>query len=160
MCWWCPFCAARYTVERPPESADTPAWQAALTNAQAQQQQQLVRTENCELMREYGPSYWQQHMGSLENIRGATAHKRDTLKQEVEAVNMQRKTEQLLAGERLVHLEHKWKQVRDTHQSPTAPPNCCREPCCSAGMVCWRCSRAFFFSFSFLNGSLPWWVAS
>ena len=67
---------------------------------------------------------------------------------------MQRKTEQLLAGERLFNLEHKWKQVRDTQQSPRR-----HRIVVVSVAVWWEWCAGAAHGLS-ANGSLPRWVAS
>ena len=103
----------RYAVAPPPEGAesDPAAWRAALGNAKSQLQHQQVRGENLELLRDYGPSQYQDYAKYLGAVQEGMTRQRDDLKRKIEEINRERKTEQLGAGERLHGLDQKWKTL-------------------------------------------------
>ena len=104
---------ARYAVA-PPEgaaAADPAAWKGAIGNAAAQLEHQTARGENLELLRDYGPAYYQEYHKYLEAVQQGMGAQRDDLKRKVDEINRERKAEQLGAGERLHGLDQKWKTL-------------------------------------------------
>jgi pre-mRNA-splicing factor SPF27 len=103
----------RYAVA-PPEgaaAADPAAWKAAIGNAAAQLEHQTARGENLELLRDYGPAYYQEYCKYLEAVQQGMGAQRDDLKRKVDEINRERKAEQLGAGERMHGLDQKWKTL-------------------------------------------------
>ncbi len=98
---------ARYGLERPPpERAEDPAaWHAALDNAHAQLEHQRTRLLNLELLLKFGPAAWRAHNEALAAHGARTAGEAAAARADVEALNRERKLQQMAAGHELAALE-------------------------------------------------------
>jgi pre-mRNA-splicing factor SPF27 len=104
---------SRYAVAPPSgeQASDPAAWKAAISNAKAQLEHQVVRGENLELLRDYGPANYQGYSKYLDAVQQGMEAQRDDLKRKVDEINRGRKSEQLGAAERLHGLDQKWKTL-------------------------------------------------
>jgi pre-mRNA-splicing factor SPF27 len=104
---------ARYAVAPPAEerAADPAAWRAAIGNAKAQLEHNVLRAENLELLRDYGPSNYQGYTKYLDAVQHGMEGQRDDLKRKIDEINRERKAEQVGAAERLHGLDQKWKTL-------------------------------------------------
>uniref|UniRef100_A0A1I8F438 Pre-mRNA-splicing factor SPF27 n=1 Tax=Macrostomum lignano TaxID=282301 RepID=A0A1I8F438_9PLAT len=91
----------RYELPAPPTGrlTDVQSWRDSVDNSRAQLEHQSVRIENLQLLLAHGSDAWRCHNDTL--VRMAT-------RKAVKEVNLQRKTEQVQAGERLHTLEDTW----------------------------------------------------
>ena len=103
----------RYAVAPPSEdqSSDPAAWKAAIGNAKAQLQHNVLRGENLDLLRDYGPANYQDYSKYLEAVQQGMGAQRDDLKRKIDEINRERKAEQVGAAERLHGLDQKWKTL-------------------------------------------------
>lgn len=104
---------SRYAVAPPSgeRASDPAAWKAAISNAKAQLEHQVVRGENLELLRDYGPANYQDYRKYLDAVQQGMEAQRDDLKRKVDEINRERKSEQVGAAERLYGLDQKWKTL-------------------------------------------------
>jgi pre-mRNA-splicing factor SPF27 len=100
----------RYELPPPPTGKQTEvsAWQESVDNSLAQLEHQAIRIMNLELMSDYGPNAWREYIKTLQNMFDEAQHQLNTIKNQIQSVNLQRKNEQTEAGERLRSLEHNW----------------------------------------------------
>ncbi|KAJ3041563.1 hypothetical protein HDV00_009039 [Rhizophlyctis rosea] len=101
---------ARLRLEPPkPSSDNTPItsedWRLAVENSQAQLEHQWNRVINLELMSKFGSNAWRLHNFQLDDAVGKLKKDVGSNKEEVLAVNKQRKLEQIKAGHALNGME-------------------------------------------------------
>ncbi|XP_065197978.1 pre-mRNA-splicing factor SPF27-like [Sycon ciliatum] len=98
--------------ELPPPLAgqknDMSAWMDSVNNSSAQLQHQSLRIHNLELLETYGVTAWEQHVKSLLKMHEHQQRQLQQLRQQVQEVNWQRKTEQIEAGTEIATLEKEW----------------------------------------------------
>lgn len=103
----------RYQLNPPPkaQSNSFAAWKEALDNAHSQIGHQHNRVVNLELMLKFGPKAWRVHNARLASSNTRLEAEVAQLKNEVEAVNRERKLQQTTAGSKLVDLEAQWQAL-------------------------------------------------
>lgn len=98
--------------ELPPPSAgrlnDIWAWNESLENSCAQLEHQAVRVNNLELMTVYGAEAWKANLAFLAKLKEKSTSQLDDLKKQIQEINLQRKTNQMGAGEEIKVLEEGW----------------------------------------------------
>lgn len=103
----------RYEVPQPSAAKknNIGEWSKCVDNARAQSEHSRNRLDNLELMNAYGSQAWKGFTESLD--KSAEGHEKElkTLKEQVQDVNWQRKTEQVAAGEELMGLSTQWGQL-------------------------------------------------
>jgi pre-mRNA-splicing factor SPF27 len=100
----------RYELPPPPSTkqSEVNAWQEALDNSAAQLEHQSCRILNLEIMSEHGSQMWREYIKTLTHCVEDAQKQLGSLKHKVQEINLQRKSEQTLAGERLSDLERTW----------------------------------------------------
>jgi len=100
----------KYELPAPPASLknDVKAWKECVENSQAQLMHQEVRMENLRLMLDHECNVWKQHNSLLEVMFKQVQKNLQHVKQRVQEVNWQRKSEHTTAGKKLHELEAKW----------------------------------------------------
>ncbi|KAI9338085.1 Pre-mRNA-splicing factor SPF27 [Zopfochytrium polystomum] len=108
---------SKYRLE-PPKStgdpaADLAAWESAVSNAHAQLEHQHSRLINLELIKKYGGNAWRVHNYQLESLVERAKEAVARQKEEMTALNKERKIEQLRVGTTLNALESRWAELVD-----------------------------------------------
>ena len=100
----------RYELPAPPPSkqADVAAWVESVENSYAQLEHQANRIVNLELMSEYGSNSWRVYNKTLKTMFDQAESQLEDLKKQIQIVNLNRKNEQTVAGNRLRALEQNW----------------------------------------------------
>eukprot|EP00053_Salpingoeca_punica_P005052 m.52398 g.52398 ORF g.52398 m.52398 type:complete len:210 (-) comp13069_c0_seq1:313-942(-) len=108
-----PMDMSRYELPPPSkaEQGSVEAWQQSVHNAQAQLEHQLNRIDNLELLNTYGVSAWKKHVSSLEAAEKYFEQRLTKLKQQLQELNWQRKSEQVQAGRQMYELEVRWGEL-------------------------------------------------
>jgi len=103
----------RYEVPQPEEGKknNIKEWNKCVDNARAQSEHGRNRLDNLELMNAYGSQAWKGYTETLDKITGSYEKELSQLKEKVQDVNWQRKTEQIAAGEELLGLHTQWGQL-------------------------------------------------
>jgi len=103
----------RYELQPLPSNKknDLPAWKLSIRNAQAQLEHQFLRLENLELMQSYGANSWKSYLSDLEGIHKSLTHNLERLKDQIEEVNLDRKSEQMGCAPTLRNLEFTWMEL-------------------------------------------------
>ncbi|KAJ8518700.1 hypothetical protein ONZ45_g4226 [Pleurotus djamor] len=86
-------------------------WQAAIKNAQAQLEHQLLRQTNATLLQTYGSNAWRIHNYLLEADAKFIEKTLEDLKQLTVELNRERKNEQTRVGAQLTSLESRWTEL-------------------------------------------------
>eukprot|EP00232_Nephroselmis_pyriformis_P002130 CAMPEP_0182907854 /NCGR_PEP_ID=MMETSP0034_2-20130328/34793_1 /TAXON_ID=156128 /ORGANISM="Nephroselmis pyriformis, Strain CCMP717" /LENGTH=240 /DNA_ID=CAMNT_0025043907 /DNA_START=96 /DNA_END=818 /DNA_ORIENTATION=- len=110
-----PLDMSRYQMEEPPlaKKNDVKAWEKAVDNARTQIEHQHVRLVNLELLAKFGSnSYRVSNMG-LESSLKVQEELLAEVKKDVEALNRDRKLNQLAAGGEIKRLEAQWYGLVD-----------------------------------------------
>uniref|UniRef100_A0A1I8FQW6 Pre-mRNA-splicing factor SPF27 n=1 Tax=Macrostomum lignano TaxID=282301 RepID=A0A1I8FQW6_9PLAT len=87
---------------------DVQSWRDSVDNSRAQLEHQSVRIENLQLLLAHGSDAWRCHNDTLVRMVAETERRLQATRKAVKEVNLQRKTEQVQAGERLHTLEDTW----------------------------------------------------
>ena len=97
----------RYEVPQPPASKlnEVAAWNECVENSLAQLEHHSCRMINLELMSEFGATSWRVYNQTLQVMFDEAQKTLNKLRKEIQEVNLQRKTEQTFAGEKLRSLE-------------------------------------------------------
>jgi len=105
-----PLNMSKYELQPPPlnKQNDANAWRDAIKNAQAQLEHQYLRICNLELLNSYGSNVWIKYNEYLETLKTRLEKILNSIRHEIEDINLQRKNEQLSCGQVLRHLEAKW----------------------------------------------------
>lgn len=105
-----PLDAARFRLDPPPASrrGDPAAWQAALDNARSQLEHQLNRIANLELLLKFGPNTWRAQAATSSAAAKQLERRLAETRRAVDAVNRERKVQQMAAGNELRRLEDEW----------------------------------------------------
>uniref|UniRef100_A0A1I8H8V6 DnaJ homolog subfamily C member 21 n=2 Tax=Macrostomum lignano TaxID=282301 RepID=A0A1I8H8V6_9PLAT len=100
----------RYELPAPPTGrlTDVQSWRDSVDNSRAQLEHQSVRIENLQLLLAHGSDAWRCHNDTLVRMVAETERRLQATRKAVKEVNLQRKTEQVQAGERLHTLEDTW----------------------------------------------------
>ena len=100
----------RYELPPPPpnKQTDAAAWYECVENSYAQLEHQASRLVNLEIMSEYGSNAWRLNNQTLTDMFGQAEKQLETLKKQIQATNLSRKTEQTYAGVKLRSLEQKY----------------------------------------------------
>ncbi|XP_052214234.1 pre-mRNA-splicing factor SPF27-like isoform X2 [Dreissena polymorpha] len=100
----------RYELPQPPpgKMTDVSAWSECVENSQAQLEHQALRLLNLELMQEYGTHSWKIYNDILVKMMEAAQKQLSELKKKIQEINLQRKSEQTVAGAKLKDLENSW----------------------------------------------------
>ena len=108
---------SRYNLEPPAGSKakDDSAWEVALRNAETQLEHQSLRVENLELMLKGGASVWRASNMQLESLCSTLESETSKIEGEVEALNRERKLQQLSTGNEIHSLEDDW--YRQIHKN-------------------------------------------
>jgi pre-mRNA-splicing factor SPF27 len=105
-----PLDVTRFRLDPPPaaQRSDPNAWRKAADNACAQLEHQLNRIANLELLLKFGPNAWR----AQAQLSGAAAKQLEArvtdLHKRVDALNRERKVQQMAAGAELRKLEDEW----------------------------------------------------
>ena len=104
---------SRYELPAPPpdQQGNVDAWRTALVNAFAQLQHQANRLDNLDLMTRYGGQAWIRHNEDLAALKAAAERALTAARAEVDAINWERQSEQVRAGDELAQLETAWGQL-------------------------------------------------
>lgn len=97
----------RYEVP-PPNSTkltEVSAWTECVENSLAQLEHHACRMINLEIMSEYGATAWRIYNQTLQIMFDEAQKTLNKLRKDIQEVNLQRKTEQTYAGEKLRSLE-------------------------------------------------------
>lgn len=105
-----PLSMKRYELPPPPpgRTTDLSAWQESVENSMAQLEHQAIRSQNLELMLEYGCEAWKAHLEIFTALQAKAQLQLQELKKDIQDVNWQRKSKQTQAGEKLRSLEAQW----------------------------------------------------
>lgn len=97
----------RYELPPPPPGKQTEvtAWTESVENSFAQLEHQATRILNLEIMSEYGSTSWRLYNQTLQTMLEEAQKQLNSIKKQIQDVNLQRKTEQTYAGEKLRTLE-------------------------------------------------------
>ena len=97
----------RYEVPPPPinKQTDVSAWNECVENSMAQLEHHACRMINLEIMSEYGATTWRIYNQTMQTMFDEAQKRLNRLRKEIQEVNLQRKTEQTYAGEKLRSLE-------------------------------------------------------
>jgi len=98
----------RYRLPPPPVPNDLNAWKDCLNNANTQLEHQYLRLSNLERMDMNGVNLWKEHISYLETLSKRMKMNLEQLTKKIEALNLQRKSEQLHAGATLSNLKATW----------------------------------------------------
>lgn len=100
----------RYELPNPPAGKlnDIHAWQDSLNNSKAQLEHQFIRIQNLDLMSVYGAEAWKLYIQQLTKISAKISSELEVLRKQIQDINLQRKTKQTKAGEKLAHLHTAW----------------------------------------------------
>jgi pre-mRNA-splicing factor SPF27 len=93
----------RYELPQPAAAQrnDLSAWVESVENSMAQLEHQSGRIVNLELLLKYSSNEWRMNNMTLTHMVGSEQHYLKTIRQEVQGINWQRKTEQVAAGTQL-----------------------------------------------------------
>lgn len=99
----------RYELPPPPQNklSDPNAWFECVENSYAQLEHQAARIVNLEIMSEYGSNAWRLFIQILKTMLDEAEKQLDRITRQIQAVNLNRKSEQTMTGEKLKSLEHK-----------------------------------------------------
>ncbi|KAL6056804.1 Pre-mRNA-splicing factor SPF27 [Balamuthia mandrillaris] len=106
-----PLDTQRYQVPKPSDLNDPQQWRKAIANAEAQLEHQNQRLTNLNLLSQYGANAWLVHNGQVEGLQRRLQQQIAAVRQEINEVNRQRKTEQDGASAKLSHLEMQWHEL-------------------------------------------------
>jgi len=100
----------RYELPPPPPNklGDTNAWYECVENSYAQLEHQASRIINLEIMQDYGSNAWRIFNQTLKTMFEEAEDQLETISKNIQAINLNRKTEQIMAGEKLRSLEQKY----------------------------------------------------
>ncbi|KAF8971530.1 Pre-mRNA-splicing factor SPF27, partial [Flammula alnicola] len=102
----------RYSLPAPTTTPGTDEeWKAALDNAHAQLQHQLIRQQNLALLQTYGPNGFRIQNYLLEGTAKQTEKALEELKELTVEVNRERKNTQDRLGKQLTALETRWTEL-------------------------------------------------
>ncbi len=91
----------------PPKLTDANSWLECVENSCAQLEHQASRIVNLELMCEYGPSSWRIYNQTLKTMFESAEKQIEELRKHIQNVNLTRKSEQTITGQKLISLESK-----------------------------------------------------
>ncbi|CAI8008343.1 Pre-mRNA-splicing factor SPF27 [Geodia barretti] len=103
----------RYELPQPAAAQrnDLSAWVESVENSMAQLEHQSGRIVNLELLLKYSSNEWRMNNMTLTHMVGREQHYLKTIRQEVQGINWQRKTEQVAAGTQLSTLTDHWNSL-------------------------------------------------
>lgn len=84
------------------------AWQECLNNSNAQLEHQGIRIQNLELMQAYGTQAWKVYNSFLTKMLKQHKSNLEKQKKTIQEINLNRKTSQVNAGEKIKMLEETW----------------------------------------------------
>lgn len=87
---------------------DVWAWNESYENSCAQLEHQAIRISNLELMNCYGAEAWKVHNAFLSKLVDKSRNQLDELKKQIQEINLERKNNQVAAGEKIKILEEDW----------------------------------------------------
>lgn len=98
---------SRYNLDPPPagQRGNPEAWQGVLENAHAQLEHQYGRLLNLELLLKFGPGAWRAHNERLAAVTSALQAAAADARTQVDALNRERKLQQMAAGREIGLLE-------------------------------------------------------
>lgn len=82
-------------------------WKCSVDNAKSQLEYQESRLINLELMSKYGPNQWKLANYQLEHINKALLKEMNDVKESIQAVNRERKQEQIIAAKSINQMRQK-----------------------------------------------------
>jgi pre-mRNA-splicing factor SPF27 len=97
----------RYELQPPAvgKLTEVSAWNECVENSYAQLEHQACRILNLETMAEYGSTAWRLYNQTLQTMFDEAQKQLLKLRKEIQDINLQRKTEQTYAGDKLRVLE-------------------------------------------------------
>eukprot|EP01064_Diplonema_japonicum_P021773 TRINITY_DN3133_c1_g2_i1.p1 TRINITY_DN3133_c1_g2~~TRINITY_DN3133_c1_g2_i1.p1 ORF type:complete len:230 (+),score=50.65 TRINITY_DN3133_c1_g2_i1:74-691(+) len=108
-----PLDRSRYEVIPPAgsEDGDMAAWSKAISNAQAQYQQQVTRHTNLELLNDYGKDAWLSSNEETRSVSNQVEQQLEATKRKIEEVNTFRKHKQRKIARVLKESELEWMEL-------------------------------------------------
>lgn len=105
-----PLSMKRYELPPPPTGKlnDLWSWNESLENSYSQLEHQSIRVDNLELMNCYGAEAWKTYNSFLGKLAERSRLQLEALKKQIQEINLERKTRQIDAGERIKILEEIW----------------------------------------------------
>jgi pre-mRNA-splicing factor SPF27 len=103
----------RYELPQPAAAQrnDLGAWQESVDNSMAQLEHQAGRITNLDLLLKYSSNEWRLNNAMLTRMMEQEQHQLKAIRQEVQSINWQRKTEQITAGSQLNGLSNHWHSL-------------------------------------------------
>lgn len=106
------FDGSRYAVQGPkPDQQTTAGWEAANRNAIAQNEMQMGRIMNLEMLNQFGQNSWKRYTEILDGMQKQVADSLAVVQEQIQEVNSERRTAQVDAGVRLGELETEWREL-------------------------------------------------
>ena len=115
--------STRYELPPPPPNklSDTNAWYECVENSYAQLEHQASRIINLEVMQDYGSNAWRIYNQTLKTMFEEAEKQLEIISKNIQAINLTRKSEQTMAGERIHYLQHKLAHLLEQTKIPKIP---------------------------------------